>query len=99
MRRDPKQHYIDEYMKSVRVKRIFPLLFHYKCNKCGMEYIREPMYEGSELDCVGEKEYIRGCSHCFYSKDQFRTWAQDNGYLYTEEFLSERMDKMFNVFF
>ena len=93
MKRDPKQTYIENHMKSISVNKIFPFLFYCKCEKCGMEYIREPMYECSSKDwLLGKYHYVRGCTNCFSNKKVFTEWLQDNDYLYTEEYLSKKWD-------
>lgn len=41
MRRDPNQKFIEDYMSTVKLKRIYPLIHYHRCRKCGMEYTRE----------------------------------------------------------
>ena len=50
MKRDPKERFIKIHMDSITVKKIKPLLFWYKCEKCKKEFVREPMYSCSYLD-------------------------------------------------
>lgn len=94
MKRDPKQKYIEDHMKTIVVKKCFPLIFYKKCAKCGMEYKKEPMYSCSKQDSLlTHTNYTMGCSHCFNNKEEFKKWAEDNGYLYTEKSLSETWDE------
>jgi hypothetical protein len=90
MKRDPKERFIKIHMDSITVKKIKPLLFWYKCEKCKKEFVREPIYSCSYLDDFWEHHYIyHGCSHCFQDKNEFVTWLQDTGRLYTEESLKK----------
>ena len=90
MKRDPKERFIKIHMDSISVKKIKPLLFWYKCEKCKKEFVREPMYHCSCLKYFWEHyfEYY-GCSHCFQDKNEFVTWLQYIGRLYTEESLKK----------
>jgi hypothetical protein len=97
VKRDPKQQYIDEHISSIRVKKIYPFLFYHQCLKCGMEYIREPMYECSYRDWFFEHtSYHEGCSNCFSSENDFKKWLQDKKILYTEETLAKHYDSPYN---
>ena len=90
MKRDPKERFIKIHMDSISVKKIKPLVFWHKCEKCKKEFVREPIYSCSYLDDFWEyyHEYY-GCSHCFQDKDEFVIWLQDTGILYTEDSLIE----------
>ena len=90
MKRDPKERFIKIHMDSISVKKIRPLFLWYQCEKCHKECRREPIYSCSYLDDFWEyyHEYY-GCSHCFQDKDEFVTWLQDTGRLYTEESLKK----------
>lgn len=88
MKRDPKERFIKIHMDSISVKRVKPLLVWHKCEKCKKEFVREPIYSCSYLDDYWEHYYeYYGCSHCFQDKNEFVTWLQDTGRLYTEESL------------
>ncbi len=101
MIRDPKEKYVSDCLNSVSIHKFFPILFYYRCDKCGMEYKRELMYECEFRDCT---TYFvlrnMGCSHCFFSKNDFRKWLEKTGKLYTKEFLEDYYDhplKFFSV--
>lgn len=98
MKRDPRQQYIDEHMSSIRIKKIYPFLFYHQCLKCGMKYIREPMYECSCRDWLfGHNTlYCEGCSNCFGSKNDFKKWLQDKKILYTKEILAKHYDNPYS---
>lgn len=88
MKRDPKERFIKIHMDSITVKKIKPLLFWYKYEKCNKEFVREPMYSCRYFDDFWERHCIyHGCSHCFQDKSEFVTWLQYTGRLYTEESL------------
>ena len=50
MKRDPKERFIKIHMDSISVKKIKPLVFWHKCEKCKKEFVREPIYSCSYLD-------------------------------------------------
>lgn len=89
MKRDPNRKYIDEHLNSIKIKRITPLFFFTKCCCCGYEYKHEFMFECSFEDSWFEhnRHYIYGCSNCFSSANDFRSYLERNGKLYTEETL------------
>lgn len=90
MQRDPRQQYINQHLKSIRIKTIKPLFLYEKCCKCSMEYKRERMYECSFQNAfIDQTNYVQGCSHCFESAEDFRKYLEDNDILYTEESLSD----------
>ena len=100
MKRDPAERFIKIHMDSISVKKIKPLVFWYKCEKCKKEFVRELIYNCSYFDYFWEHyfEYY-GCSHCFQDKDEFVKWLQDTGRLYTEDSLrkickKEELDNM-----
>lgn len=90
MKRDPAERYIKERMDSISVKKIRPLFLWCQCEKCKKEFVREPIYSCSYLDDFWEHHFeYYGCSRCFQDKDEFVTWLQDTGRLYTEESLKK----------
>lgn len=94
MKRDPKERFIKIHMDSITVKKIKPLLFWYKCEKCKKEFRREPIYSCRYLNYFYERYSIyHGCSHCFSDKNEFVKWLQDTRRLYTEESLRERCER------
>lgn len=101
MIRDPKEKYVNDCLNSISIHKFFPILFYYRCDKCGMEYKRELMYECESRDCMTSFVLRNmGCSHCFSSKNDFRKWLEKTGKLYTKEFLEDYYDhplKFFSV--
>ena len=92
MKRNPKEEFIKDRMKSVHIRKIYPLLYWTKCNNCGMEFKREFMYRCERVGYMGMYEHVIGCSHCFKDEADFIEWLKENDFLYTEESLSEKYD-------
>lgn len=95
MQRNPIQHAKKRYFDNISIKKIKPLLFYTECNKCGMEYKRETMYE---CQCPLEPRleitnYVRGCSHCFTSKNDFRDYLENNNIIYTDETYDKKIPR------
>ena len=59
MRRDPNQKFIEDYMSTVKLKRIYPLIHYHRCRKCGMEYTRE-LHDKFEIINAATKALIVG---------------------------------------
>ena len=80
MKRDPKEKAYNDYVKSVVNKKIFPLFFYRKCDKCGMEVKRETMYESSRKNefLEGRTRYYYGCTSCFKSLENFEDYIKRN---------------------
>lgn len=92
MKRDPAEKYIKKHMDSISVKKMRPVFLWCRCEKCHKEFRREPIYSCSYLDDFWEHYFkCYGCSHCFKDKDEFVTWLQDTGMLYTEVLLRENI--------
>lgn len=91
MKRNPKRQYIEDRLKSIKVKKFRPLLFFTRCCCCGYEYKYEPMFEcGFDDVCIGRyRNYIYGCTNCFSSTNDFRSYLEKNDKLYTEKTLNE----------
>ena len=89
MKRDPDRKYIDEHLKSIKITSFKPLFFFTKCCCCGYEYKHEPMFECSFEDNWFEHNhhYVYGCANCFSSANDFRSYLERTGKLYTEETL------------
>lgn len=45
MRRNPMNKALEEYMQGIKVKKIHPRLTYHRCEMCGYEYKKEPMWE------------------------------------------------------
>lgn len=96
MERNPKEKYIKHFMNSIKIKTFIPIVFWYRCNKCGMEYKRELIYKGIKEDDTffGEKASLIGCCHCFKNSEDFKKWLNEINFLYSEEYLSELYDNL-----
>lgn len=98
MIRDPKEKFVNDCLNSISIHKFFPILFYYRCDKCGMEYKRELMYECESEDYVTSFVIRRmGCAHCFPSKNDFRKWLEKTGKLYKREFLEDYYDHPYNL--
>lgn len=88
MERNPDEARKEEYYKNVRYKKIRPLFFFERCDKCGKEYRRERMYELTEPSVFGFtwEYHKRGCTHCFPDMDSFKEWCRENVLLKDEDF-------------
>ena len=94
MKRDPAERYIKQHMDSITLKKIKPLILWHKCEKCGNEFVREFIYKCEYLDDWWEHYFsYYGCTNCFFSKDNFVKWLQENGKIYTEESLRKLYKK------
>lgn len=92
MKRDPKEEYINYYNNSIKIKKIYPLLFWKKCERCGMEYIREPMYKCDSIalpDLPVDMVHY-GCTNCFNNQWQFKNWLQKAHKLKDRQTLEDR---------
>ena len=99
MIRDPKEKFVNDCLNSISIHKFFPILFYYRCDKCGMEYKRELMYECEFRDYMSSFVIRKmGCSRCFPSKNDFRKWLEKTGKLYTKEFLEDYYDHPFKFF-
>ena len=89
MKRDPKELFIKQHLNSITTKKVKSIFFWHKCEKCGKEFRREPMYECECLDefSLSSFYYYFGCTNCFSDKDKFVEWLQDTGRVYTNESL------------
>lgn len=87
MKRDPKEEYIKRYMKSIKIKKNYPRLYWRKCERCGMEYVKEPMLESFSLLSPNHDIIVTHCvcTNCFKNEETFKTWLQDVGLLYRKE--------------
>lgn len=87
MRRNPMNKAIEEYMQGIKVKKIHPRLTYHRCEMCGYEYKKEPMWEARVPLVIfeGHTRYYIGCQHCFQTRDEFRKYLEERGKIYTEE--------------
>ena len=93
MIRDPKEKFVSDCLNSISIHKFFPILFYYRCDKCGMEYKREVMYECDFRDEITSFVIRRmGYSRCFSSKNDFRKWLEKTGKLYKRESLEDYYD-------
>lgn len=88
MERNPKEHKRMQYYKNIQYRRIRPLFFWEKCDKCGNEFRRETMYELTEPSVCGFtwSYYKRGCRNCFATIEDFKKWCEENVLLKPEDF-------------
>ncbi len=88
MERNPKEYEKLQYYKNVRYRKIRPLFFWYKCDKCGNEFRRETMYELIEPSIIGVSwdYHKRGCQNCFPTKEHFKKWCEEEILLKPEDF-------------
>ena len=89
MKRDPKELFIKQHLNSITTKKVKSIFFWHKCEKCGQEFRREPMYECECLDefLLYSFYYYYGCTNCFSDKNEFIEWLQDTKRVYTRESL------------
>ncbi len=73
MKRNPREEFVKDIKNRSKVKKIYPLFFYQKCDKCGMEFRRETMYEYETPSLVFENVrcYTRGCTECYPTFSQF----------------------------
>ncbi len=84
-RRNPVEVAKNKYFRNLKFRKIYPILFYYKCVKCGNEFCREPMYECQERDArFGWSQYYQGCTCCFNNKEGFRKCLEDKQLILTE---------------
>ena len=90
MKRNPKVEFIKDIKKRSKAKKIYPLFFFEKCDKCGMEFKREIMYEYESPYLLFErhKYYIHGCKECYPTFEQFSAEMKDK----TEKDLKDFFD-------
>lgn len=98
MKRDPKEYMKTKYYKDIHYKKIIPLFFWERCNKCGKEFRREPMYKiNYPIMMRGwyDREYISvyGCQECFSDIDNFKRYCAENIVL-KEEILKAKINKI-----
>lgn len=86
MRRNPMNEAFKKYIRYVKVKKIHPRLIYCRCEKCGYEYKNEPMWEARVPMIILEHymNYYNGCQHCFHTEDEFRSYLEERGDIYTE---------------
>lgn len=94
MRRSPLEEQKKSYFKWLRIKKIKPLFFFYRCDKCGDEFRREIMFECEEPSIVGLSwnYYKRGCRHCFGNETEFRNWLEETGKILKESDFRPEVD-------
>lgn len=98
MKRDPKEKFVADHLNSISIHEFTPIFFYHHCDKCGMEYKRELMYECDFRDYMSSFVIRRiGCSRCFPSKNDFRKWLEETGKLYTREFLVKNYENTFDA--
>ena len=100
MQRDPKEKYITVRLNSIKVQKIIPIFKWITCEKCGIEYTREPIYKCTykNLFFPDENDVHFGCTHCFSQENDFKTWLEGIGRLYTREFLTGNYENSFEAF-
>lgn len=95
MQRDPLEKEKCDYIKGIRIKKFHPFLFYYQCEKCGMEFKNETMYESSSPDPPFTwRNYHIGCSHCFSGKEDFKKWLESKGKLFTYDNYKPMIDRL-----
>lgn len=86
MQRNPYD--VDEinYMKNIRSKKIRPRFSYLPCEKCGMEFKKEPMFqtEAKSYKFTFYHTYY-GCSHCFATTEDFRHYLEEQHEILTHE--------------
>ena len=88
MKRDPNEaasKYFQtkrEWKASIKSSMIKPKWFWKKCDKCRMEYKKEPMYhiKYNEFPCktIHSVRHIYGCIHCFSNIEDFKAYCEKN---------------------
>lgn len=82
LKRDPIKSFKEKYTKRFQITDFFPLLFWTKCEKCGNEFRGEGMYEAIVWAFPFSKDiYKHGCKECFPTKEEFREFLVENGYV------------------
>lgn len=92
MERNPKEYKKMQYYRSILYRKIRPLFFWERCDKCGNEFRRETMYEVEIPSIIGFpwRYYKHGCSKCFLQIDDFKEWCKQEILLKEEDFEDER---------
>lgn len=87
MKRNPIEAAKKEYYDSIRFKKIKPRFFFKTCDKCHNEFKKEPMYECSFSDdyFTGVTHYVHGCTECFSSIEEFKTYCHETAIASEEE--------------
>lgn len=95
MKRNPVEQEKNDYMKSIKIRKIHPRFFYHQCNKCGYEYKNETMFECSRSDPPFTWiQYYTGCAHCFHDENDFRKWLEDTGCIQTYDNYKTLMEKI-----
>lgn len=88
LKRDPIKKLKEKYTKRFQIIEFFPLLFWKKCEKCRNEFKREGMWQTIIwLDSFNRYMYRYrymygyGCKECFHTKEEFREFLIENGYV------------------
>jgi hypothetical protein len=78
MMRNPEIHEQKKLQKRIRFRQVTPKIFYRECEKCGMEYKLEPMWECREKvqyhNELSEIWHHYGCRHCFPSIKDFHDY-------------------------
>lgn len=96
MKRDPIDLLINDYNKSVKVRKRFPLLKYKQCRKCRMKMTREPIYVCSYpivsfgLINFNRIETAYGCQDCFSTTDDFLTYLRNQNTLVDPDWIRSR---------
>lgn len=94
MERNQKERMKSQYYKNIAFRKIRPLFFWRKCDKCGKRFRREAMYEVEEPSIIGFSwiYYKHGCQKCFPRMEDFEKWCSDEILLKEEDF--EKPEKL-----
>lgn len=89
MERNPLDEFKRQYQASAKIKRIYPRIFWWKCDKCKNEFKKEMMYKCEAPTIIKGVifEYyfnVKGCANCFRSEDEFKKHLIDREYLIKE---------------
>lgn len=73
MKRNPREEFIKDIRNRSKARKIYPKFFYQKCDKCGMEFKFETMYEyvTPSLIFSNVRCYTYGCTECYPSFAQF----------------------------
>lgn len=84
--RDPIMIEEFQYMKNVKERTFTPKLFWQRCECCGKEYRKIPMFRiTKQYFYLSGYHVYNGCSNCFFDIDDFREYLEAKGNLMSHE--------------